>query len=387
MPEARSLSKARVTPFTRAVPRKHRLERFSLPRRPEESTMSNLPETFGTLERNSAERAMRALRGTTVAPVSAELAEVLRAMGLLAPHDVPHATVLSENPLARVYRVETAVGIVCVKQHFSYDTPSADARERTRIEHAWFHYASGTVPAAAPALRGVALSRAALATEYLDPAEFPAWQSRLAAGDVAPWIAAEAGHLLGRLHAASAGSAMLRKQFAGRAAPLAFAPRSRVPSAAAARLAELDHKLAATRLALVHGAVTPDNVLVGPRGPVLIDADRAHYGDPIFDAASCLAAIALRMAGHCQLRRELTAAFAAFGGSYFAHVTWERPEQAESRAAEFIPALLLAGFERDARASVAGIGRARDAACTLLLDPGARLAELESRWLDLLARS
>jgi hypothetical protein len=65
--------------------------------------MSNLPETFGTLERNSAERAMRALRGTTVAAVSASSPRCC-AMELLAPHDVPHATVLSENPLARVYR-------------------------------------------------------------------------------------------------------------------------------------------------------------------------------------------------------------------------------------------------------------------------------------------
>jgi aminoglycoside phosphotransferase (APT) family kinase protein len=193
--------------------------------------------------------------------------------------------------------------------------------------------------------------------------------------------------MLGRLHAASAGSTTLREQFPGRATPLAFAARSSVPPAVAARLAEIDRKFAAARLALVHGALAPDNVLVGPRGPVLIDADRAHHGDPIFDAASCLSAIALQMVGHCRLRGDLAATFDAFAGSYLAHVTWERPEEAESRAAALIPAFLLTQLERNACASPAADRRhAYESACALLLNPRPRLAELASGWLDMLVR-
>ena len=45
---------------------------------------------------------------------------------------------------------------------------------------------------------------------------------------------------------------------------------------------------AATKRALVHGDVSPKNILVGPSGPVFLDAECAWYGDPAFDLAFCL---------------------------------------------------------------------------------------------------
>ena len=44
----------------------------------------------------------------------------------------------------------------------------------------------------------------------------------------------------------------------------------------------------ATKLVLVHGDVSPKNILVGPDGPVLLDAECAWFGDPAFDLAFCL---------------------------------------------------------------------------------------------------
>jgi 5-methylthioribose kinase len=43
------------------------------------------------------------------------------------------------------------------------------------------------------------------------------------------------------------------------------------------------------RGALVHGDVQPGNVLLGPEGPVLLDAEIAHVGDPAFDVGTLLA--------------------------------------------------------------------------------------------------
>ncbi len=40
--------------------------------------------------------------------------------------------------------------------------------------------------------------------------------------------------------------------------------------------------------ALVHGDVSPKNILVGVNGPVILDAECAWYGDPAFDVAFCL---------------------------------------------------------------------------------------------------
>ena len=56
----------------------------------------------------------------------------------------------------------------------------------------------------------------------------------------------------------------------------------------AAALQALVETTAATRRCLVHGDVSPKNILVGPQGPVFLDAECAWFGDPAFDLAFCL---------------------------------------------------------------------------------------------------
>src|SRR5207244_8802500 len=56
----------------------------------------------------------------------------------------------------------------------------------------------------------------------------------------------------------------------------------------ASALERLTETTARTKLTLVHGDVSPKNILVGPQGPVFIDAECAWFGDPAFDLAFCL---------------------------------------------------------------------------------------------------
>ena len=53
------------------------------------------------------------------------------------------------------------------------------------------------------------------------------------------------------------------------------------------RFAELVATTQANKRALVHGDVSPKNILNGPAGPVFLDAECAWWGDPAFDAAFC----------------------------------------------------------------------------------------------------
>ena len=56
----------------------------------------------------------------------------------------------------------------------------------------------------------------------------------------------------------------------------------------AAALESLAETTARTKFTVVHGDVSPKNILIGPRGPVFIDAECAWFGDPAFDLAFCL---------------------------------------------------------------------------------------------------
>ncbi len=357
--------------------------------------MSDLITTFSTLQHSRPSvGALRALRLVGAGDVPTDVVLALRQLELLASGDIPYVTPLVSSGAARIYRVELGWGVVCLKRQLAPDPGAGEAHaaERASAEAAWHKLACGVIPGAAPVVLGALPNGAVFAMEYLDPDDFPSWQTRLAAGYVEPWVAAEVGHLIGRLHSASANSLAVRERFAAQAAfrTLVLAPllehAARAVRGCERRLVDLEESLGGIRAALVHGALAPDNVLLGPRGPVLIDADCAHSGDPVFDASTCLAALALRMVGHTQHRTELGAAYDAFHHSYFAHVTWEMPERAEARAAALIPALLAVGLAGHAAAGTAGGRRASDAARALLLEPPRQLDELCRRWLEVLAR-
>jgi aminoglycoside phosphotransferase (APT) family kinase protein len=355
--------------------------------------MPDLITTFSNLQRSRpAAEKRRTARAVATAEVPTDVASALRQMQLLASGDSPRVTMLPSSFATRACRIDLGWGTLFLKRAL---TPDAAAEgflaERVHAEAAWFKVAAGVAPGVAPAVLGSLPAAGALALEYLDPEEFPAWQSRLAAGRIEPWVAAELGHLVGRLHAASANSRSVTERFPSREpfralvlAPLLARAAAAAPDCAA-RIAAIGERLGATRLALVHGALAPDNVLVGPRGPVLIDADCAHSGDPVFDVANVLAALALRMVAHCQSRVALVNAFDAFHRSYFAHATWEMPEEAEARAATLLPVFLAAALDQTPGAGAQDARRARTTAVALLTATPARLEELLRIWLDALS--
>ncbi|MET9816056.1 phosphotransferase [Streptomyces sp. NPDC006355] len=121
------------------------------------------------------------------------------------------------------------------------------------------------------------------AMAYLPPERYPVRKAQLLYGEVRVATAAAVGELLGSLHAASAGDAALVARFATddnfhalRIEPYLLATAAAHPALRPV-LQDLADRTARTRLALVHGDVSPENILVGPAAPVLLDAECAWY--------------------------------------------------------------------------------------------------------------
>jgi aminoglycoside phosphotransferase (APT) family kinase protein len=156
-------------------------------------------------------------------------------------------------------------------------------------------------------------------------------------------------------------------------------------------LTELAERTAATRIALVHGDVSPKNILVGPNGPVLLDAECAWYGDPAFDLAFCLNHLLLKCIVRPDRQEALMASFAALAEAYLAQVDWEAPSALEARAAQLLPALLLARV--DGKSPVEYLTqetdrvRVRNAALAMLQAPAQELAAIGAAWRRALAES
>jgi aminoglycoside phosphotransferase (APT) family kinase protein len=134
----------------------------------------------------------------------------------------------------------------------------------------------------------------------------------------------------------------------------------------------------------VHGDVSPKNLLIGPNGPVFLDAECAWYGDPAFDIAFCLNHLLLK----CLLVPRAAAAFLhcfdVMTATYMGRVDWEPHDIIEGRAARLLSGLFLARV--DGKSPVEYItddtdkDRVRRVARDLLDRPPGRLYEVRAAW-------
>ena len=140
----------------------------------------------------------------------------------------------------------------------------------------------------------------------------------------------------------------------------------------------------------MHGDVSPKNILVGPPGPVFIDAECAWYGDPAFDLAFCLNHLLLKCLWSPPALTGFLAAFDRLAASYLHAGRWEPREEVEKRAAHLLPGLFLARI--DGKSPVEYVTAERDrervrrVARALLLDPVDRLGGVRQAWATAEAR-
>ncbi|MGI9170815.1 MAG: phosphotransferase family protein [Caulobacteraceae bacterium] len=302
-------------------------------------------------------------------------------------------TPLSGGVSCNAWRVDSDGRSICVKQALARLHVADDWRApvgRALFEYRWFETARALVPGSAPKPLALDAERGFLAMEFLPEADHPLWKRQLLAGEVHVATAAAVGERLGRIHAGAAGQADIAARFdsdpiffALRLEPYLLATAERRPRGAPA-LRALAERTAATRLTLVHGDLSPKNILVGPDGPVFLDAETAVWGDPAFDLAFCLNHLLLKALAVPAARRALAASFTALAEAYLQRVDWEPRQTVESRAASLLPALLLARV--DGKSPVEYLIRegqkalVRAVAEPLLLAPPATLAEVQSAW-------
>jgi tRNA A-37 threonylcarbamoyl transferase component Bud32 len=222
--------------------------------------------------------------------------------------------------------------------------------ERNRYEAAWLRRAGAIVPGIAPAVLGEDEANGVVLLEYLPPEDFFLWKGELLAGRADRSTPVRVADALGRIHAATLGDPAMAKTFATdalfdalRLDPYLRTLATRHPGLATPILSCLA-ETAATRMALVHGDVSPKNILVSRADghPVLLDAECAWYGDPAFDAAFCLNHLLLKAVHLPAIREALLAEAGAFFATWLAHFPAALRAETERRTATLLPCLMLA---------------------------------------------
>ncbi len=322
-----------------------------------------------------------------------ELLQSLQRLGLLSDPAKARFEPLTGGVSSDIWKVSAEGRVFCVKRALAKLKVEADwfaPVERNRYEVAWYQIANALVPGAAPRILAHDEVTMLCAMEYLDPASHKLWKSELQAGRVDPEQAKMAGERLGRIHAGAARDPYLPERFprldifqAIRLEPYLEATADKHPDLEE-QLFALSRRTAATRLTLIHGDVSPKNILLGPEGPVFLDAECASIGDPAFDLAFCLNHFLLKCLWTPSATAGYLACFEAMATGYLEEVDWEEPGALEARAASLLPGLFLARV--DGKSPVEYIteesdkDKVRRCAQALLFVPPRRLADVAAAW-------
>jgi fructosamine-3-kinase len=313
----------------------------------------------------------------------------------LISHDrEAHFEPLTGGVSSDIWLVRSGETSFCVKRALPQLRVSAEwlaPVSRNASEVSWLTRAAEYQPDAVPRVLAADASLGVFAMEYLPPSSYELWKARLRRGIAEPSVGSLVGLRLSHLHRAFAESETAAADFpndatfyALRLEPYLIAT-ARVHPELAVALEELAHITATTKASVVHGDISPKNILIGPRGPVFLDAECAWYGDPAFDLAFCLNHLLLKTLWVPSAAVPLLETFAALRRSYLDGVTWEPARSLEMRAARLLPGLLLARV--DGKSPVEYLvdddeskNVVRRVARALLLDPPDRLEDIERLW-------
>lgn len=314
-------------------------------------------------------------------------------MELVGEEETPHLTALTGGVSSLIVLAETARGLLCIKQALPRLKVAQEWHapvERNQAEVAWLRVATQIAPDCVPRVLGEDKQTKSFAMAYLDPAAYPVWKEQLRDGVIEPRTARAVAENLAAIHRATSGRPDLAVRFANDDTFYAlrlesyFVATARSHADVAAALHRLVKTTSQTKYALVHGDISPKNILVGPRGPVFLDAECAWYGDPAFDLAFCLNHLLLKCVWRPGHSSRYLDCFANLAHAYIERVSWEPAPLLEARAAALLAGMLLARI--DGKSPVEYITEERDRAAVRrfakarLLAPPARLQEIGGDW-------
>jgi len=319
----------------------------------------------------------------------------LAAAGLVAAGETPCFERLTGGVSSDIWRVSAGGRTFCVKRALPKLRVAADWRapvERNANEAAWFKVVGAFLPQSVPEILAEDAAAGVFAMQHLPGSSYRNWKDLLRDGIVDTDTAGEVGRRLAVIHDTTARPPDLARRFASdpifhaiRLEPYLLAT-AQVHRGLAGPLESLAHVTATTRCALVHGDVSPKNILVGPHGPVFLDAECAWWGDPAFDLAFCLNHLLLKALWVPPTAAQFLEAYAALVRRYMAGVAWEPAAAVARRTARLLPGLFLARV--DGKSPVEYVTEERDknrvrrVATDLLLHPRERLSEVAAAWAN-----
>lgn len=323
-----------------------------------------------------------------------DLRQALIRMGVAAADQIVSGEPLTGGVSSDIWRIDIGRKSVCAKRALALLKVNREWRapiSRNAYEVAWFETVSKIVPDSVPKILGHDPLAGVFIMEFLPPEQYLVWKSQLRDGVIEHKTLSSLAEALVQIHNHTASDKAVVSQFDNddlfyslRLEPYLHATGEAHPDLRG-ELSSLASMLLGNKKALVHGDISPKNILVGERGPVILDAECAWYGDPAFDLAFCLNHILLKCIWNPSARHALIIGYELMVESYLSAVSWESTGELEQRVARLLPGLMLGRI--DGKSPVEYIcdegekNKVRAFARKFLLEPTDMLSDISAAWL------
>jgi aminoglycoside phosphotransferase (APT) family kinase protein len=277
--------------------------------------------------------------------------KLITALELGAGNNLVSITPLTGGVSSDIALVNLGTRKVCVK--FALDQLKVVEEwhanvDRNQAEYLWLQFVQTIAPQSTPALYGSSAELNGFAMEYVEGDEVYLWKAALLQGQPDRNEAAKVGAVLGLIHRASATSEPLRKMFQNqedfydlRLEPYLVFTATRHPELGS-NIHVLVDMLKHHQPVLIHGDVSPKNIMFRQGEPIFLDAECATMGDPSFDISFCLNHLILKAFHMENSRTTLLASVKKFWAAYRREITWEETVALERRVCALLPGLMLA---------------------------------------------
>lgn len=281
------------------------------------------------------------------------VAALLKAGLINDPNNID-ASQMSGGVSSDIWQLNGIDGPICLKRALKKLKVKADwfaPISRNASEVTWLEATRKFLPQNIPEVLHHDAEAGFFVMPFYDPGVHKNWKQELLNGHADIDVAAHVGRCLGIIHQKTFNDPIVAANFANddtffdiRLEPYLIATAAQHPE-----LAEHLHALAditaKTKEALVHGDISPKNILIGSHGPVFIDAECAWYGDPAFDVAFCLNHLLLKCLYAPAARPDFKLSFDALCQAYCDEMPITLSTDILQRTAHLLPGLMLARID------------------------------------------
>jgi len=223
--------------------------------------------------------------------------------------------------------------------------------ERNIYEYNWYNEVNKLVPNIAPKVIYSDSKKFFFIMEYFDEKKFPLWKKELFKSNVNINFSQSVAQNLSFIHLNTFNNSELKSKFdtIKLFEDLRIDPYIRFTATIhddiKNKLLDIANNLNNKKITLVHGDISPKNILINNDKPIFLDAECAWYGDPAFDFAFCINHLILKSIKLPKVKDLLSKSFRILSDTYLMNVKWEDPKLFEKRTILILSALMLARID------------------------------------------